>query len=111
MKTLTIKTAQNTIHIANGKVMQVRDNKTGRFVAIKKFANILNRLFILANNAITAIETNKGFYFTPATKLAVNLFDNAKKFATALLGDVRLYTKRNYCVSGLSMHTMHLHIA
>lgn len=111
MKTLTIKTSQNTIHITNGKVMQVRDNKTGRFVAIKKFANILNRLFVLATNAITAIETNKGFYFTPTTKLAVNLFDNAKKFASAFLGSLRFYTSRNYCIDGLSMNAMHLHIA
>lgn len=97
MKNLFIKTALNTIYVADGKVTLVRDNKTGRFVAVKKFANIVNRLIITAKNADAAVRTNKSFYYSTATKIAMRSFDNMSKMTKALLGEVRVYTSRNYC--------------
>lgn len=97
MKSLVIKTALNTIYVANGRVTLVRDNKTGRFVAIKKFANIVNVLVVKAKNVDDAKKANHEFYYNAATKLAISAFNNAVKMATALLGDVRVYTSRNYC--------------
>ena len=97
MKSLVIKTASNTIYVANGEVTLVRDNKTGRFVAIKKFANIVNVLVVKAKNVDDAKKANHEFYYNAATKLAISAFNNAVKMATALLGDVRVYTSRNYC--------------
>ena len=97
MSILTIKTATNVIHVANGKVTLVRDNKTGRFVAIKKFANIVNILVVKAKNAYNAIRNNREFYYNTTTKLAMRSFENMTKMATALLGEVRVYTSRNYC--------------
>ena len=97
MKTLVIKTALNTIYVANGKVTLVRDNKTGRFVAVKKFANIVNRLIITAKSVDNAISNNKEFYYNVTTKLAIRSFKNMAKMATALLGNTRVYTSRNYC--------------
>ena len=105
MKNLVIKTALNTIYVANGKVTLVRDNKTGRFVAIKKFANIVNMLVVKAKNADDAKKANHGFYFNVSTKLAISAFNNAVKMATALLGDVRVYTSRNYCYDAFN-HTV-----
>ena len=96
MKSLVIKTASNTIYVANGEVTLVRDNKTGRFVAIKKFANIVNVLVVKAKNVDDAKKANHEFYYNAATKLAISAFNNAVKMATALLGDVRVYTSRNY---------------
>ena len=43
-RSLVIKTASNVIYVANGKVSCVRCAATGRFVAVKKFANIVNSL-------------------------------------------------------------------
>ena len=97
MKSLVIKTASNTIYVVNGKVTLVRDNKTGRFVAIKKFANIVNNLIIKAKNVDEAKKANHDFYYNVATKLAMRSFKNMAKMATALLGEVRVYTSRNYC--------------
>ena len=97
MKSLVIKTALHTIYVANGKVTLVRDNKTGRFVAVKKFANIVNVLIVKAKKVDEAKKANNEFYYNVATKLAISAFNNAVKMATALLGDVRVYTSRNYC--------------
>ena len=97
MKNLVIKTALNTIYVANGKVTLVRCNKTGRFVAIKKFSNIVNMLIIKAKNVDDALSNNNEFYFNVATKLAISAFNNAVKMVTALLGNVRVYTSRNNC--------------
>lgn len=100
MKNLVIKTDSNVIYVANGKVTLVRDNKTGRFVAIKKFSNIVNRLFITAKNADNALSNNKEFYYNTATKLALRSFKNTVKMATALLGDVLVYVRKNYAYTG-----------
>ena len=97
MRSLIIKTATNVIHVVNGKVALVRDNKTGRFVAIKKFANIVNMLVIKAKNVSNAISNNHEFYYNITTKLAMRSFENAAKLAKASLGEVRVYTSRNYC--------------
>ena len=97
MKSLIIKTALNTIYVAGGKVTLVRDNKTGRFVAVKKFANIVNNLIVKAKNVNEALSNNNGFYYNTVTKLAMRSFKNMAKMATALLGEVRVYTSRNYC--------------
>ena len=97
MKNLVIKTALNTIYVVNGKVSCVRCANTGRFVAVKKFANIVNSLIVKAKNVSDAISANNEFYFNTATKLAMCSFKNMAKMATALLGDVRVYTSRNYC--------------
>lgn len=97
MKSLVIKTALNTIYVTNGKVTLVRDNKTGRFVAVKKFANIVNNLIVRAKNVSDALSANNEFYYNSMTKLAMRSFKNMTKMATALLGDVRVYTSQNYC--------------
>ena len=108
-KSLVIKTASNVIHVVNGKVSCVRDNKTGRFVAVKKFANIVNRLIITAKNASDAIIANNGFYYNTITKLAMRSFKNMAKMATALLGDVRVYTSRNYCHDAFNFTVLSLY--
>ena len=97
MKSLVIKTALNTIYVANGKVSCVRCATTGRFVAVKKFANIVNSLIVKAKKVDEAKKANNEFYYNTATKLAMRSFKNMVKMATALLGDVRVYTSRNYC--------------
>ena len=97
MKTLVIKTALNIIYVSNGKVLCVRCATTGRFVAVKKFANIVNSLIVKAKNVEEAKKANNEFYFNTATKLAMRSFKNMAKMATALLGNVRVYTSRNYC--------------
>ena len=108
-KSLVIKTALNTIYVANGKVTLVRDNKTGRFVAVKKFANIVNRLIIIAKNADNAVRTNKSFYYSTATKISIRSFKNMSKMAKALLGEVRVYTSRNYCHDSFNFTTLSLY--
>ena len=95
-KSLVIKTALNTIYVANGKVSCVRCATTGRFVAVKKFANIVNSLIVKAKNVSEDEKANNDFYFNTATKLAMRSFKNMAKMATALLGNVRVYTSRNY---------------
>lgn len=97
MKNLVIKTASNVIYVANGKVSCVRCTKSGRFVAVKKFSNIVNNLIVKAKNVSDAIKANNEFYYNAATKLAMRSFKNMAKMATALLGNVRVYTSRNYC--------------
>lgn len=96
-KSLVIKTAKNIIHVVNGKVSCVRCAITGRFVAVKKFANIVNNLIVKAKNADDALSANNEFYYNAVTKLAMRSFKNMAKMATALLGEVRVYTSRNYC--------------
>lgn len=97
MKNLVIKTASNTIYVYNGKVTLVRCNKTGRFVAVKKFSNIVNMLILKAKAVDAALSNNNEFYYNVTTKLAMRGFKNMVKMATALLGEVRVYTSRNYC--------------
>ena len=97
MKTLVIKTASNTIYVVNGKVSCVRCAITGRFVAVKKFANIVNALIVKAKNVEKAEKANHEFYYNATTKLAMRSFKNMAKMATALLGEVRVFTSRNYC--------------
>lgn len=96
-KSLVIKTALHVIYVVNGKVSCVRCSTTGRFVAVKKFANIVNALIVKARNVDAAKKANNEFYYNTATKLAMRSFKNMAKMATALLGNVRVYTSRNYC--------------
>ena len=103
MKLLVIKTASNVIYVANGKVSCVRCATTGRFVAVKKFANIVNNLIVKAKNANDALNSNNGFYYNTSTKLAMSSFKN---MATALLGEVRVFTSRNYCHDSFNFTTL-----
>ena len=109
MKSLVIKTALNTIYVADGKVTLVRDNKTGRFVAIKKFSNIMNRLIITAKNVDDALSNNHEFYYNTMTKLAMRSFKNMAKMATALLGDVIVYVRKNYAHTGFDFTILSLY--
>ena len=109
MKSLVIKTALNTIYVVNGKVSCVRCAITGRFVAIKKFANIVNNLIVKAKNVSDAISANNEFYYNSMTKLAMRSFENIAKMAKALLGDVRVYTSRNYCHIGFCSTNLSLY--
>ena len=63
MKSLVIKTVSNVIYVVNGKVSCVRCVITGRFVAVKKFANIVNNLIVKAKNASNALSANNEFYY------------------------------------------------
>ena len=96
MKSLVIKTASNVIYVVNGKVSCVRCAITGRFVAVKKFANIVNSLIVKAKKVDEAKKANHEFYFNNATRLAMSMFNNMAKMAKALLGEVRVFTSRNY---------------
>ena len=109
MKSLVIKTANNTIYVANGKVSCVRCATTGRFVAVKKFANIINSLIVKAKNANDALSNNKGFYYNVTTKLAMRSFKNMVKMATALLGDVLVYVRKNYAHAGFDFTILSLY--
>lgn len=109
MKSLVIKTATNAIYVANGKVTLVRDNKTGRFVAVKKFANIVNMLIITAKNVDNALSNNHEFYYNVTTKLAMRSFKNMAKMATTLLGDVEVYVRKNYAHDGFNFTTLSLY--
>ena len=109
MKSLVIKTALNTIHVANGKVSCVRCAITGRFVAVKKFANIVNNLIVKAKKVDEAKKANNEFYFNNATRLAMSMFNNMAKMAIALLGEVRVYTSRNYCHDSFNFTTLSLY--
>ena len=108
-KSLVIKTASNVIYVVNGKVSCVRCAITGRFVAVKKFANIVNNLIVKAKNVNAALSSNNEFYFNNATKLALRSFKNMAKMAKALLGDVRVYTSRNYCHDSFNFTTLSLY--
>lgn len=109
MKSLVIKTAQNIIYVVNGKVSCVRCAITGRFVAVKKFANIVNNLIVKAKNARDALSANKGFYYNVATKLAMRSFKNMANMAKALLGDVLVYTSRNYAHTDFNINVLSLY--
>ena len=109
MKSLVIKTASNVIYVVNGKVSCVRCAITGRFVAVKKFANIVNSLIVKAKNVSDAKKANNEFYFNNATRLAVSMFKNMAKMAMALLGDVRVFTSRNYCHTGFDATILSLY--
>lgn len=108
-RSLVIKTALNTIYVVNGKVSCVRCAITGRFVAVKKFANIVNNLIVKAKTVDEAKKANNEFYFNNATKLAIRSFKNMAKMATALLGNVRVYTSRNYCHDAFNHVTLSLY--
>lgn len=109
MKSLVIKTASNVIYVVNGKVSCVRCAITGRFVAVKKFANIVNSLIAKAKKVDEAKKANNEFYFNNATRLAMSTFNNMAKMATALLGEVRVYTSRNYCHDAFNHTTLSLY--
>ena len=109
MKSLVIKTASSVIYVVNGKVSCVRCAITGRFVAVKKFANIVNNLIVKAKNVNDAISANKGFYYNSMTKLAMRSFKNMAKMATALLGDVRVCVRRNYAHIGFDFTILSLY--
>ena len=64
MKSLVIKTAYSVIYVVNGKVSCVRCATTGRFVAVKKFANIVNSLIVAGGVACNTMLRHD------ATKLA-----------------------------------------
>ena len=108
-KALVIKTASNIIHVVNGKVSCVRCATTGRFVAVKKFANIVNNLIVKAKKVAEAKKANNEFYFNNATKLAMRNFKNMDKMAKALLGEVRVFTSRNYCHDSFNFTTLGLY--
>ena len=95
-KSLVIKTASNVIYVVNGKVSCVRCATTGRFVSVKKFANIVNNLIVKAKNVSDALSSNNEFYYNSMTKLAMRNFKNMAKMAKALLGDVLVYVRKNY---------------
>lgn len=86
MKNLVIRTATNIIYLANGKVSCVRDRKTGRFVKIAKFANIVNNLIVAAKAENESI-LNCGTFLSLTDKLIRNRYNSLKKFAIAFLGD------------------------
>ena len=109
MKSLVIKTASNIIYVVNGKVSCVRCATTGRFVAVKKFANIVNNLIAKAKNVDAALSANNEFYYNIKTKLAMRSFENMAKMAKALLGNVRVYTSRNYCHDAFNFTTLSLY--
>ena len=87
-KSLVIKTASNVIYVVNGKVSCVRCVITGRFVAVKKFANIVNNLIVKAKKVSDALSANHEFYYNPMTKLAMRSFKNMAKMAKALLAKI-----------------------
>ena len=103
MKSLVIKTASNVIYVVNGKVLCLRCAITGRFVAVKKFANIVNNLIAKAKKA------NNEFYYNTTTNLAMRSFKNMAKMATALLGEVRVFTSRNYCHDAFNFTVLSLY--
>ena len=109
MKSLVIKTASNVIYVVSGKVSCVRCATTGRFVAVKKFANIVNNLIVKAKNVSDALSANNGFYFNNATRLAMRSFKNMAKMAKALLGDVRVYVRKNYAHTGFDFTILSLY--
>ena len=109
MKALIIKTASNVIYVVNGKVSCVRCATTGRFVAVKKFANIVNNLIVKARNVSDALSANHEFYYNSMTKLAMRSFKNMAKMAKALLGDVRVYVRKNYAYMGFDFTTLSLY--
>ena len=106
MKSLVIKTASNVIYVVNGKVSCVRCAITGRFVAVKKFANIVNNLIVKAKNADEARKADSNFFFTNKTRLAMSAFKNMAKMAKALLGDVLVYTSRNYTYTDFNINVL-----
>ena len=108
-KSLVIKTASNVIYVVNGKVSCVRCAITGRFVAVKKFANIVNNLIVKAKNVNAALSSNNEFYFNNVTKLTMRSFKNMAKMATALLGEVRVFTSRNYCHDAFNFTVLSLY--
>jgi len=108
MKSLVIKTASNVIYVVNGKVSCVRCAITGRFVAVKKFANIVNNLIVKAKRVDAAKKANNEFYFNNATRLAMRSFKNMAKMAKALLGDVLVYVRKNYAHTGFDFTILSL---
>ena len=109
MKSLVIKTASNIIYVVNGKVSCVRCTITGRFIAVRKFANIVNNLIVEAKNVEAALKSNNEFYYNAKTKLAMCNFKNMAKMATALLGEVRVFTSCNYCHDAFSFTILSLY--
>ena len=109
MKSLVIKTSSYVIYVVNGKVSCVRCAITGRFVAVKKFANIVNNLIVKAKNVDEAKKANNEFYFNTATKLAMRNFNNMAKMAKALLGDVLIYVRKNYAHTDFNFTTLSLY--
>ena len=108
-KSLVIKTASNIIHVVNGKVSRVRCAITGRFVSVKKFANIVNNLIVKAKNVSDALSVNNEFYYNTSTKLAMRSFKNMAKMAKALLGDVLVYVRKNYAHTGFDFTILSLY--
>ena len=109
MKSLVIKTDSNVIYVANGKVSCVRCATTGRFVAVKKFANIVNNLIVKAKKVDEAKKANNEFYYNATTKLAMHSFKNMAKMAKALLGDVLVYVRKNYAHAGFDFTILSLY--
>ena len=109
MKTLVIKTSSNVIYVVNGKVSCVRCATTGRFVIIKRFANMVNNLIVKAKNVDEAKKADNNFFFTNETRLAMSMFNNMAKMAKALLGEVRVFTSRNYCHTDFNFTVLSLY--
>ena len=106
MKSLVIKTASNVIYVVNGKVSCVRCAITGRFVAVKKFANIVNVLIVKAKSVNAVLSSNNEFYYNVKTKLAMRSFKNMAKMAKALLGEVRVFTSHNYAHTDFNINVL-----
>lgn len=109
MKNLVIKTASNTIYVVNGKVSCVRDNKTGRFTAIQKFAYMINNLFTIAKNTAITVSNDTAFFKSEYTKLALRMFKNTAKLIEKALGNVLIFTKRNSAKQGFDWHIMSMY--
>ena len=110
MKLLTIKTSEAVIYIANGKVMQVRNVNTGRFMKVAKFANIVNNLTAAAKPAFDAcLNSSLLESYTLTTKLLLNKFKSLAKMAKHLLGGVVIVIGRNRHVQGFDLNTLALY--
>ena len=66
-------------------------------------------LVVKAKNVDNTLSNNKEFYYNIATKLAMRSFKNMAKMAMALLGEVRVYTSRNYCHTDFNFTVLSLY--
>ena len=64
---------------------------------------------VKAKNVSEALGANNEFYYNSMTKLAMRSFKNMAKMATALLGEVRVFTSRNYCHDAFNFTTLSLY--
>ena len=67
------------------------------------------KLIVKAKKVDEAKKANHEFYFNTTTKLTMRSFKNMAKMATALLGEVRVFTSRNYCHDSFNFTTLGLY--